>query len=424
MVTLPHDLNAEAGLLGCIIVDPVRSVSCFSKVQECDFYSRQHKIIYRALKNLFDSKTDIDLITLQTELSKNNQLDKVGGSSFLTKLSGIVMTGINIKSYMSTVLDLSKKRHIIATLENVNQMIQDGVEYSEIKDTIIHAVVDHEGQDGSNSQLSDVVSNLVLNYESDHELKRTFPTKYSFLNGITFSSGKMVVIGARPAMGKSAIVTQLALDWAEMGLNVVIFSLEMDEVEVSVRLLSQHSLIDSRKIMNKTIDSDKIDRFMCSADKMTKLPITINDSGLVTIPIAQTALIRYKMEKGNPDIIIFDYLQLMKNIKSVTKLAEVTEISRELKLLAKMFDACVVAVSQLNRSLENRDDKRPRMSDLRESGAIEQDADIVAFIYRDIVYNENADPHSAEFIVRKNRQGEIYTKSCTFLPHCTRFGDI
>jgi len=402
---LPNNPNAEAGVLSAMLIDKVAVVKATKALSESDFWKKAHKLIFRAIINLWSNDTDIDLITLQDRLKQEGTFDRVGGFEFLMQLQGVVISGSSVDNHIEIVSDLSKRRKLAVLSDNTLHLIHTEKTTADIHQNILETLININGV----------------------ELVTTYPTGLDFLDyGVNMSVGHLVILASRPSFGKSALATQIAFNWASLyGLNVMIFSLEMDKEEVAIRIISQCGEINEKDITTHRMNEYALSRFVAMGDTIKECKITVNENSSISLPLIQDGVTRQTVEHEKPDAIIIDYLQLMSgNKRSTNRQEEVSEMSRGLKKLAKSEKMLVLALAQLNRGCESRDNKRPLLSDLRESGGIEQDADTVMFLYRDVMYHKDkANDNDAELLVRKNRHGKIYTSHMTFYPEITRFAD-
>lgn len=434
---LPFDLNAEAAVLSAMMIDDYNVSKAISGLTEKDFYRNSHKLIYKSMKILFEKDIEIDPITLSSELNKAGNLEKIGGNAFIMQLSDVVMSGANISEYVRIIRQKSTLRQLITACNNI-------IEESYNSESDSEKVLDHAEQQifeilenpskETFSNLQDEVENTIeliqaiANKEEDIFAVNTgFADMDSHIGG--FRKGQLVVLAARPAMGKSAFACNIAFNAAiSYKKKVAIFTLEMEAQELIMRFISSAAEIPVQRMMRGyDIDESVISRIIGVGNALQDCSIYIDDSGYQNLNQIRAKTRRLKREAKGLDLIIIDYLQLMSADNSSgreNRQQEISEISRGLKILAKELDLPVIALSQLNRQVENREDKRPVLADLRESGAIEQDADIVMFIYRDEVYNEDTEEKGkAEILIRKNRHGSVGTIPLTFIKEYTAFRD-
>ncbi len=430
---LPRDLNAEAAVLSAMMIDQ----GCVSRAiemldEEC-FYRRQHRLIFRAASQLFEENTEIDIITLINRLERNGDLEAAGGKMYLNELSNVVLSSANLDYHAGIVRSRYLLRALISTstqiiesayaaedsVENIvdraEQLIFDIAERSDLKTFMSVADIIPETMENINE--------VALHQRSVQGV----PSGFSDLDRITggFRPGQFIVLAARPAMGKSALALNIAFNAAVYhNCKVGVFTMEMEAGEVLMRMFASASEVSMEDMLKGYgMNQQKLLRISQVADAMSEKYIYIDDSGTNTALDIRAKSRRLKAELGGLDLIVLDYLQLMSSRTSKdNRQQEIADISRAMKVLAKELSIPVIALSQLNRMLESRPDKRPMLSDLRESGAIEQDADIVMFIYRDEVYNkESEDKGVAEVIIGKNRHGPTGTVKLVFLNQFTSF---
>lgn len=435
MNELPHDLLAERSLLGCFIVDTTSFERITDlKISREDFYHPQYGIIFDNMNDLFISNQPIDYVTVCSKLTSSGQLEEVGGQSFIAELAEELASAANVYHYAKTVRDKSSLRKIVRTSQDVAAL---GLNFKGNADEFLEEV---EGKffalttDAKAGKMIGLKSCLIENLKELEDTSRKageisgLSTGYGEIDKMLLGmqSGQLIVLAARPAMGKTALALNIALNACEMSkLPIAIFSLEMVSNELSMRLLSSKSKVDSKRIRTKDFLDTDLRNIGTAVNELSALPIFINDSGSSTILDIQSQCRKIKSETGI-GMIIIDYLQLMNShTKNPSREQQISEISRGLKSMAKELECPVMALSQLNRQVESRPNKRPNNADLRESGAIEQDADIIMFIYRDEVYNEDTkEPGIAEIIIGKNRGGEIGTARLAWVGAYTTFENL
>ncbi len=444
---LPYDINAEAAVLSAMMIDNYVVSKAFNILKTEHFYRRAHQHIFKAMMSLYENNTEIDIITLINKLREMGLLDAVGGEAFINELSDMVMTAANMDYHATIVLQKALLRglvqsctEIIDNCYNSNQSVDDIVDDAEQK---IFKIAERPGTK-TFVGLREIIPQTIQNIEDIATAKKSItgvPSGFRDLDKKIggFRPGQLIIIAARPAMGKSAFALNIALNSAWMhDKKVGIFTMEMESEECLMRMLSAASGMRdlSRAVSMETMlkgygmDQRKILTITGLAEALSEKDIYIDDTGSNTILDVRAKCRRLKAEIGGLDIVIIDYMQLMSVSRNRdNRQQEISEISRSMKIMAKELGLPVIALSQLNRGLENREDKRPKLADLRESGAIEQDADIVMFIYRDEVYNpstpdkQNPKEGSAEIIIGKNRHGSIGSVDLTFIKECTLFKD-
>ncbi|MRR53617.1 MAG: replicative DNA helicase [Deltaproteobacteria bacterium] len=430
----PQSIEAEMSILGGILLDNEAINRVLDILVPDDFYRESHRKIMRAMIELNDHREPCDLITLTTILKRKGELEEVGGAPYLTTLVDYVPTAANIAYYSKIVKEKAISRNLIsAATEIVTDGYDDQAEIDELLDKaqkVIFQISENRINTpyfALNAILKDAIKYIGELYEKKESVTGV-PTGFIDLDHKTagFQRGDLIIIAGRPSMGKTAFalnIAQYAAVHAQPSYPVVIFSLEMSKEQLVTRLLCSEARVDASRLRTGHLVEGDWDKIMRGADKLHEAKIFIDDTPAISVMEMRAKARRLKAEHGI-GMIVVDYLQLMRGGSSPeSRQQEISEISRSLKALAKELSVPVVALSQLNRGLENRTDKRPIMSDLRESGAIEQDADIIMFVYRDEVYNkENPDVKGrAEIIIGKQRNGPIGTVDLTFLGEFTRF---
>ncbi|MDD2319806.1 MAG: replicative DNA helicase [Geobacteraceae bacterium] len=430
----PQSLEAEMSILGGVLLDNEAINRVLDVLVPEDFYREAHRKIMRAMIELNSHREPCDLITLTTVLKKRGELEEVGGAPYLATLVDYVPTAANIAYYSKIVKEKAIARNLIsAATEIVTDGYDDQSEIEELLDKAQKSIFEiAEDRIKTpyyqvNLILKDTIKYIGELYEKK-ESTTGVPTGFIDLDLKTagFQPGDLIIIAGRPSMGKTAFalnIAQYSAIHAEPRHSVVIFSLEMSKEQLVTRLLCSESRVDASRLRTGHLVDGDWDKIMRGADKLFEAKIFIDDTPAISVMEMRAKARRLKAEHG-VGMIVVDYLQLMRGGSSPeSRQQEISEISRSLKALAKELSVPVVALSQLNRGLENRTDKRPIMSDLRESGAIEQDADVIMFVYRDEVYNkENPDVKGkAEIIIGKQRNGPIGTVDLTFLGEFTRF---
>ena len=427
---IPNSIEAEIAVLGGLILDNESWEKIADILQVNDFYNEQHGKIYSCIVGLVGDNTPFDVVTIN---EKVNTSDDKSFSTYLSEIINQTPSAANIKAYANIVREQSILRQLISVSNNLIEKSRDGgIDSKSLLDEAERTIFNiSEESQKTNSGFQDI-NKLVQ--ESLKEIEKRaengdavtgvatgftdFDNKTTGLQG-----GDLIIVAGRPSMGKTSFAMNLA-EYASLKNDAVtaIFSMEMSGTQLSTRLISSMGRINQQKIRTGKLTDDDWPRLTNAIALLSKANIFIDDTPALTPTDIRARARRLKREKGL-DLIVIDYMQLMQlSNNSENRATELSEISRSLKALARELDVPVVALSQLNRSLENRTDKRPIMSDLRESGAIEQDADLIAFIYRDEVYNEDSpDKGKAEILVRKQRNGPIFTTTLTFLGECTRF---
>jgi replicative DNA helicase len=433
----PHSLEAEQSVLGGLLLDNDAADRIGDVVSDADFYSEAHRLIHAHIVRLITDGKPADVVTVSESLDSTRQLDYVGGLAYLGALVENVPTAANIRHYAQIVRDRSILRQLAATAGDIAESAYHplGRNAKEILDEA-EAKVLHIAEQGSRgnkqfatigSLLPGVVERIETLYNRDDPTDVTgVATGFTDLDRMTsgLQPGDLVVVAGRPSMGK----TSLALNIGEhVALNaklpVVVFSMEMGASQLALRMIGSVGRLDQHKLRTGRLAADDWERLSAALGRLSDAPLLIDETPALNAIEVRSRARRIAKSHGELGLVIVDYLQLMQaSTSGENRATEISEISRALKSLAKELKVPVMALSQLNRSLEQRPNKRPVMSDLRESGAIEQDADVILFIYRDEVYNpDTQDKGVAEIIVGKQRNGPIGTVRLTFLGEHTRF---
>lgn len=433
----PHSLEAEQSVLGGLMLDNERWDNVSERVVAEDFYSRPHRLIFCEMQRLLEASQPIDLITLSDSLEQRGELDMVGGFAYLAELSKNTPSAANINAYADIVRERAVVREMIAVANQIadagydpqgrsSEDLLDFAESNVFKIAEQRANKD-EGPKNIEQILEATVSRIESLYQKPHDGVTGVDTGYQDLNKKTagLQGSDLIIVAARPSMGKTTFAMNLCENAAMLHEKpVLIFSLEMPSEQIMMRMLASLSRVDQTRIRTGQLDDEDWARISGTMGiLLEKKNIYIDDSSGLTPTEVRSRARRIFRENNGLSMIMIDYLQLMR-VPSLSdnRTLEIAEISRSLKALAKELNVPVVALSQLNRSLEQRADKRPVNSDLRESGSIEQDADLIMFIYRDEVYHENSDLKGiAEIIIGKQRNGPIGTVRLTFNGQWSRF---
>lgn len=429
----PQSLDAEEAILSAILLNNDALLDVLEILTPDDFYRSAHQKIFGAITALFQKNEPIDLITLSNTLRQRNQLDDIGGAAYLAQLVDNVPLAVNPQHYAKIVHDMARLRCLIEKSNDIAKHCFDNPEDVDgLVDYAESAIFEVAGAKLSPafhhiSELIEQNIDALEEREGNKALITGVPSGFSDLDHLTsgFQKSDLVIIAARPSMGKTALALNIARNAAvDAGVPTVIFSLEMSKEQLVQRMLCTEAKVDSFRIRSGFLSKDDWMQYTDAAGVITEAPIYIDDSPNITAMSIRAKARRLKREK-DIGMIIIDYLQLMKGpVMAERRDLEISEISRSLKALAKELDLPVIALSQLNRKLEERSDKRPQLSDLRESGALEQDADLVAFIYRDEVYNKdelNPQKNKAEILLKKQRNGPTGDITLTYINTCTRF---
>lgn len=431
---LPHSVEAEQAVIGSMIMDREAIVVASEIVLGDDFYNKQYGILFETMVELNDKGYPVDLVTLQDKLKEKDVPPEVSSLEFVRDLLGMVTTSANIKYYANIVAEKSTLRKLIRLNEEIANTCYVGKESLEniLEDTekkVFQLVQKRNTEDFT--PIRQVVMNAMDRIEAASRQKGTvtgIATGFLDLDYRTagLQPSDLVLIAARPSMGKTAFVLNIAQHIAfKLDLTVAIFSLEMSKEQLANRLFSLQSSVDAQNLRTGQLNDEEWEKLIESAGVIGRSNLFIDDTPGISIAELRTKCRKLKLEH-NLSIIIIDYLQLMSGSgRSDSRQQEISDISRALKGLARELHVPVVALSQLSRAVEQRPDHRPMMSDLRESGAIEQDADVVMFIYRDDYYNHDTEKKDiAEIIIGKQRNGPIGTVELAWLPRYTRFANL
>ncbi|WP_018954207.1 replicative DNA helicase [Thioalkalivibrio sulfidiphilus] len=431
----PHSMEAEQAVLGGLMLDNEAWDAVADRLSEADFYRHDHRLIFRAIGELAERNSPFDVVTLSERLESRGELDDAGGLAYLGLLAKDTPSAANIRAYA----DIVRERSVLRQLISVGTEIADsgfnpeGRESRELLDAAEQKVFEiaeqgaraQQGFRSMRALLRNTVEHIEMLYERDNPITG-LPTGYSEFDEMTsgLQGGDLVIVAGRPSMGKTSFAMNIA-EYAALKQQapVAVFSMEMPGEQLSMRLLSSMGRINQQRLRTGRLEDEDWPRFTSAVSMLSEAQLYIDDSPALSPTEVRARARRLMREHKKLGLIVIDYLQLMQVPGSnENRTTEISEISRGLKALAKELSVPVIALSQLNRGLEQRPNKRPVMSDLRESGAIEQDADLICFIYRDEVYNpESPDKGTAEIIIAKQRNGPIGTVRLTFLGQYTRF---
>ena len=431
---LPHSVEAEQSVIGSMIMDKEAIVTASEIVSEDDFYNKQYGILFQAMVDLNEEGKPVDLVTLQNRLKEMDVPPEVSSLEFVRDLISAVPTSANVKYYATIVAEKATLRKLIRTNEEVINSCYLGKESLElILDEAEKNIfkITQKRNTGEYVPIKQVVLNAMEQIEraSKHRGDVTgIPTGFNDLDYKTagFQPSDLILVAARPSMGKTAFVLNIAQHVAfKKNMAVAVFSLEMSKEQLVNRLFSLESKVDSHHIRTGNLSDQEWEMLIESAGVIGRSNLIIDDTPGISIAELRSKCRKYKMDH-DLKMIIIDYLQLMSGSgRSDSRQQEVSDISRALKALARELNVPVIALSQLSRAVEQRPEHRPMLSDLRESGAIEQDADVVMFIYRDDYYNKDTDRKGiAEIIIAKQRNGEIGTVELAWLPSYTQFANL
>lgn len=430
---LPYSLEAETAVLGCAIVDKECLLVIMEMISADDFYLEKNKAIYQAITNLFNLNVPVDPVTLYDELTRQGIYEQIGGKEYILDIVNSVPTTENVKHYAQIVSDQSHLRKLIGLCQEIENAGYDSKGAQEVTEFAVQKIFDlvSERDMGGAVHIKQV---LYHNYNKLAEMLEKhgeisgIPTGFfeldRKLSGLQPST--LVVIAARPGMGKTSFALNIAQNIAiSQNIPVLIFSLEMSKEDLVNRIISSEARIEADKIRSGEITPEDLNQFLDIMEPLSKAPIYIDDTASITMTEIRAKAKRMKLEKGL-GLIVVDYLQLMNGRRSENRQVEISEISRSLKILAKELEVPVIAVSQLSRGPESRTDHKPMLADLRESGAIEQDADVVMLLYREEYYQpETTEKHNiADCNIAKHRAGETGSFEMTWLGKYTRFYDL
>jgi replicative DNA helicase len=432
----PQNLEAEQSVLGGILLDNLALNTVLELLETDDFYSEGHRKIFSAIVELSNRNEPCDLITLSNILKNQKRIDKVGGTAYLASLVDNVPSAVNIAYYAKIIKEKSILRRLISTAtEILNKSYDSGMDIDSVLDEAEHAIfeISENKIRPSFHPIREIIKDSFKTIErlyAKKELVTGVATGFDKIDDITsgLQNSDLIIIAGRPSMGKTAFALNIAQFAAlEMGIPVAIFSLEMAKEQLATRLLAAEARVDSQRLRKGFLGETDWPKLTTAAGRLSEAPIYIDDTPAITVIEMKAKSRRLKAEAGL-GLIVIDYLQLMRGgVYKDSREQEISEISRSLKALAKELSVPVVALSQLNRKVEDRTSRRPQMADLRESGAIEQDADVIAFIYRDEVYNrsdDNPDKGIAEIIIGKQRNGPTGTVKLAFQEKYTRFENL
>ncbi len=428
----PHSIEAEESVLGGVLIDNAALDHALELVMPADFYREAHRKIMQAILDLNERHEPVDLVTLADALRSRNELPDVGGAAYLAELAERVPTAANVGYYARIVKDKAILRSLIQTTAEIaarSYEAQADVEsFLDEAEHHIFALSERKARP-SFFRLRDIVVESMKAVEQLYERRELVtgvPTGYVDLDKKTagLQPGDLIIVAGRPSMGKTALALNVAQYAAlEAGTGVAVFSLEMSKEQLVFRMLCSEARVDQSKVRAGFAAERDYPKLAIAAERLSEAPIYVDDTPALSVLELRAKARRLKRERdANLGLVIVDYLQLMRGIASDSREQEISSISRSLKSLAKELKVPVMALSQLNRQVESRADKRPVMADLRESGAIEQDADVIMFLYRHYLYDpKNADERDAEVIVAKQRNGPTGIVPLTFFPEYTRF---
>ena len=432
---VPHDADAEQAVLSSILMDKDAAAEAFELLKADDFYSPENREVFRAALQLYTKGDPIDVVTVKNQLEENGVFAEIGGVETLANIAAAVGSSVNVKSYAKIVEEKSVLRRLIKLSGELSEISYKGADDINVildkAEKGIFDVMQNRNTD-SFASIMDVAYNTFSNIEkiyNSNEKITGISTGFTDFDAKTAGLQKsdLILIAARPSMGKTAFVLNVAQYAAVRDhVPVAIFSLEMSKEQLVNRMLCAEALVDAQKVRTGELNSDDWSKLVESMGVLSEAPIYIDDTPGITAMEIRAKCRRLKIEKGL-GLVVIDYLQLMSGSgRSDSRQQEISEISRSLKAIAREIEALVIALSQLSRACEARSDHRPMLSDLRESGAIEQDADLVAFLYRDEYYfpEKTEKKNQAELIIAKQRNGPTGTVNLTWLGQYTKFANM
>ncbi|HXG75860.1 MAG TPA: replicative DNA helicase [Gaiellaceae bacterium] len=435
-VVPPQHLEAEESVLGAMLLSPTAVGTVSEILSASDFYRESHATVFRAALALWSKGEPVDAITLVNELDQRGELEAAGGQARIAELAALVPSTSNVEHYARIVKEMATLRGLIRAGQEITRLGQERP--GEVTDLVDRAeqIVFELGQQRVTSDFSSIdvllresFERITQLYEAGAEVTGV-PSGFRELDLLTsgFQPGNLVILAARPSMGKSALGLCIAANLGvRQQLPVALFTLEMSKSEVTQRMMCSEAKVESQRLRTGRLAPDDWPRLTAACDRLMKAPIYVDDTGSTTIMELRSKARRLKSREPNLGLIIVDYLQLMTSGSTAeNRVQEVSQISRALKVLARDLDVPILAMSQLSRAVEQRHDKRPLLSDLRESGSLEQDSDLVFFVYRDEYYlGEESDQQGiAEVILAKHRNGPTGTVKLSFLRRYAKFADL
>lgn len=439
---MPNSQSSEVALLGSIFLRPNSIEQVVDIIRPGDFYRSNHRNIYEAMTELYRKRDAIDVLTVSDSLEKQNLLEQVGGMDYLSELSETVPTSYNIASYANIIANKAMLRALLETCHGIVEKgyssSQDAREIVDEAEKLVFEVGQREIK-SSVDQISEVVQGslkAIKKYFEEGDKFTGVPTGFERIDDLTngLQPGELTILAARPSMGKSALALNIAanIGLTEKSKPVVIFTLEMSKETCGMRMLSTLARVDLSSVRKGEAKENDFYNLTQAGAALYEAPIYIDDTGFIGTDEIRAKSRRLKAQNDGLSLIIIDYIQLMKPREGIqSREQQISDISRSLKAIAKEMHVPVMALSQLNRGVENREDKRPRLADIRESGAVEQDADMIMFIYRAVYYKPQGDPdfdpeteNQAEVILAKNRNGPTGHATLVFLNKFARFENL
>jgi replicative DNA helicase len=432
----PQSVEAEQSVLGGLMLDDQAWFDLVEVIRASDFYRTQHQIIYEAMMDLANSDQPLDAVTVSEQLQSKGLLDKAGGIAYLAELAEATPGASNVMAWAKIVRERSVLRQLIGAANRIADSAfspdgRDSDTLLELAEQSVFQISESRTKEGGPEKVAPLLQKAVEKVEFLFSSKGAITglaTGFKDLDKKTagLQPSDLIIVAARPSMGKTAFAVNIMEHAVMSGGAVLLFSMEMPSEQIVTRMLSSLGRIDQTRLRTGELQDDDWSRFTGAVSQLRDKKLFIDDTPALTPGEVRSRARRVAREAGSLDLIVVDYMQLMRTAdKSENRTSEISEISRSLKALAKEMRCPLIALAQLNRQLESRPDKRPMMSDLRESGAIEQDADVIFFIYRDEVYNDNTEDQGiAEIIIGKQRNGPIGKTKLTFMGHLTKFEDL
>jgi replicative DNA helicase len=430
----PQNLEAEKSLLGSLMIDKEGMYKVVDIIKSEDYYSNSHALVFLSMVRLFDKKVPIDIVTLTEQLQRDKKLDEIGGATYLATLANVVPSAAHIVEYAKIIAQKSVLRNLISASQEIALMsYKETTEVDAIIDSAEQLIfaVSQKVTKQEFVPLSEVLAESFERIDEIHKNKdklRGVPTGFIDLDNLLagLQNSDLIVIAARPSMGKTSLALNMGLNCAvKLDIPVAIFSLEMSKEQLVDRLISNQSGVNLWKMRTGNLDDEDFPKIGSAMGKLSEAPFYIDDSPMLNVMEIRTKARRLQSEKGL-GLIIIDYMQLIQGYSMTdNRVQEISEISRTLKGLARELNVPVVALSQLSRAVEMRTPKIPQLADLRESGSIEQDADVVMFIYREEYYDKETEKKNiAEILIKKHRNGPTGDIELFFIPDCASFKTI
>lgn len=441
--TLPYSEEAEMSVLGSLIIDDSKMAVVQSLIISDDFYKQRHQLIFNAMEKIYDKTGSIDLVTLIYQLDSYDDLENVGGEKYLLEIANYTPTSYNVEQYAKIVKEKATLRRLIAASQTIsNDAYNEGDDIENIVDRSEKLILSiGEGSQSNEPQkmyhlINEAFENIIRLSEEKREIVG-LPTGFIELDRLTsgFQPDQLIIIAARPSVGKTAFALNIAQNvGTKSKVPTVIFSLEMGAIDLVYRMICAEGMINASHLKTGQLTDDEWNSFTVATNTLKDAPIFIDDSAGIKVSEIRAKCRRLKQQNPDLGLIVIDYLQLIDGNGKENRQQEVSEISRQLKKLAKELSVPVIALSQLSRGLEQRQNKRPILSDIRESGSIEQDADIVAFLYREDYHQQDGDPeeeplddlpnNTVEVIIAKNRSGARETVNLLFKKEYNKFSSL